>query len=202
MTKSLFLFFVIALHYNVEGFFFKRYEEQVEKLSVVQIQRFLLKWDPVDPYIEIVHVDNPEKKLFQTLPSWPFITIGYATDSKSPLVDGNSRINEWTLYETPYQNIKSVKAVFDNEFVISGEVWGSVTVGTYDLRFSVPSNDQGELLNSQLSFDLQVTPVQGTFNRVFLNYWCDPAEKFFGFGTQVIPPTNLSFIIAKTLFFV
>lgn len=43
-------------------------------------------------------------------------------------------------------------------------------------------------LSSQLAFEINVIPVQGTFNRVFLNYWSDSNEKFYGFGSQVTCP--------------
>ena len=167
--------------------FFRVYEDNQNKLSTAEVDEFIIKWDSVDPYVLITHTLEPDKVLFQTLPSWPFITIGYATDSKPPIVDGNSRINEWTLFETPYQSIKNVESSNEGEIIIFGEIWGSVTFATYELRFSIPREyESNRLLSSQLSFELVVNPVQGTFNRVFLNYWCDSAENFYGFGTQVM----------------
>ena len=75
-----------------------------------------------------------------------------------------------------------------NGFSLHGEVWGLVTKATYVMRFTV-GVEEGSLkeLSSQLAFDINVIPVQGTFNRVFLNYWSDSDEKFYGFGSQVSP---------------
>lgn len=155
------------------------------KLSQAVVGRFLVQWDQIDPYLLITHKDDPEKIVFQTSSSWPFITIGYATDANPPIVDGNYKVNEWTLYETPYQSIKKV-TVSDHEMTIAGDVWGMVTLAAYDLRFYVPRNEAGDYLHNQLAFNLTVhTPQQGTFNRVFLNYWCDQQEHFYGFGVQV-----------------
>ena len=93
--------------------------------------------------------------------------------------------NEWVLFETGYQSIDRV-TVEKNGFALHGEVWGLVTRASYVMRFSVAQVDgSAEELPSQLAFELNVTPVQGTFNRVFLNYWSDSNEKFYGFGSQV-----------------
>ena len=74
-----------------------------------------------------------------------------------------------------------------NGFSLHGEVWGLVTKATYVMKFSVAlETESSEELSSQLAFEVNVTPIQGTFNRVFLNYWSDSAEKFYGFGSQVI----------------
>lgn len=73
-----------------------------------------------------------------------------------------------------------------NGFSLHGEVWGLVTKATYVMKFSVAlETESSEELSSQLAFEVNVTPIQGTFNRVFLNYWSDSAEKFYGFGSQV-----------------
>ena len=75
-----------------------------------------------------------------------------------------------------------------NGFSLHGEVWGLVTKASYVMTFSVAQEiDSGKELTSQLAFEINVIPVQGTFNRIFLNYWSDSNEKFYGFGSQVIP---------------
>ncbi|KAJ1435627.1 glycosyl hydrolases family 31-domain-containing protein [Ochromonadaceae sp. CCMP2298] len=155
-----------------------------DELSVTQIGNFRISWDTGDPYLQIHHVSDRDKVLFQTLRSWPFITVGFATDTKPPIVDGNFKVSEWTLFETPYQSIKKVRMESNKEFIISGEVWGLVTLASYEMRFYVPSNEKGEPLPAQLAFEVHVTSQQGAFNRVFLNYWCDAEENFYGFGTQ------------------
>lgn len=159
------------------------------QLSSARLGRFIVKWDSEDPFIQIVNSAFPREIVFQTLPNWPFLSVGYAAETRLPLVEGNSRINmdghEWTLYETPHQNIKKVSMASDREIVFSGEVWGSVTLGIYTLRLYTPNDSSGEFLESQISFDVNVVAKQGSFNRVYLNYWCHPGENFFGFGTQV-----------------
>lgn len=140
------------------------------------VGNFIISWDTVNPYIKVVSSADPDRVLFQTLASWPFITVGFATESRSPIIDGNFKANEWTLYETPYQSIKYVKLV-DNILTFSGEVYGLVTRASYTLKFSITPRDQ-------LHFDVKVTPITGHMNRIFLNYWCDPEESFHGFGVQ------------------
>lgn len=169
-----------------------------DRLSEAKVGKFRIQWDQTEPYLLIHHSENPNHILFQTSPSWPFITIGYATDSKPPIVDGNFKVDEWTLFETPYQSIKKV-LIHENEIVISGDLWGMVTLAHYSLRFYIPSTNiecaekyprskeaqDCQLLDNQLAFNLTVDVQQGTVNRVFLNYNCDAKEKFFGFGVQV-----------------
>jgi hypothetical protein len=60
-----------------------------DELSVTQIGNFRISWDTSDPYLQIHHASDRSKVLFQTLRSWPFITVGFATDTKPPIVDGN-----------------------------------------------------------------------------------------------------------------
>lgn len=157
-----------------------------DELFVMQLGYFRICLDVNDPFLIVTHMSDSTKVLFKTIQSLPFITIGYATDSRPPIVDGNFKVNEWTLFETPYQNIQEVQTEHQNEDVITGEVWGLVTQAKYKIRFYVPEDDNGVLLEHQLAFTINVTPLQGSFNRVFLNYWCDGKENFYGFGTQVV----------------
>jgi len=163
-------------------------------LSSTKFGKFQLFWDSFDPYFFVIHIDEPHKILFQTLPSQSFITVGYATDSNPPIVDGNFKANEWVLFETGYQSIDKVE-IENDCFVIHGEVWGLVTRASFVMRFSIgkeeilPSSSSSSSssfkeLSSQLAFEVNVTPIQGTFNRVFLNYWSDSKENFYGFGSQ------------------
>jgi hypothetical protein len=61
-------------------------------LSSTKFGKFQLFWDSFDPYFFVIHIDEPRKILFQTLPSQSFITVGYATDSNPPIVDGNFKV--------------------------------------------------------------------------------------------------------------
>lgn len=181
---SVYLAYFLQLSYT--AFFF---DEDPNILSEARLGKFLIRWDSADPYLQIVHADNTSVVVFQTLPNWPFLSVGYATDRRLPLAEGNSKFihggHEWTLYETPNQNIKKVTMSSDDEILISGEVWGAVTVGMYHLKFFIPTDESGRRLTSQLGFHVDVATKQGTFNRVYLNYWCHPTENFYGFGTQV-----------------
>lgn len=198
---------------RIDGRSYNRYhsDEGAEKhrLSSTKCGNFQVFWDSSDPYFYVIHSAEPEKILFQTLPSQSFVTVGYATDSNPPIVDGNFKVirldspnllyfvlrtkchnyyqaNEWVLFETGYQSIEKV-VVEENGFSLHGEVWGLVTKGSYVMRFSVALEEGStKELSSQLAFEVNVTPIQGTFNRVFLNYWSDSAEKFYGFGSQVV----------------
>ena len=80
---------------------FNRYyeEEGRLRLSSAKIGEFLLFWDSVDPYFYAIHSDEPEKVVFQTIPSQSFITVGYATDSRPPIVDGNYKVRYTRSHE-------------------------------------------------------------------------------------------------------
>jgi hypothetical protein len=171
--------------------YFHRYsgDEGRALLSHARVGQFDLHFDLADPYFYVTHADDPEKILFQTIPSQSFITVGYATDSHPPIVDGNYKVNEWTLFETPYQSIRSLD-VNSTAVVLHGECWGMVTKATYEMTFTLAKTNAQDLiipqeLPNQLEFKIDVKTVQGTFNRVFLNYWSDAKEDFYGFGTQV-----------------
>lgn len=159
--------------------------QESRKLSSSKVGPFTVFYNPLDPYLLITHDKEPERALFRTLHSTPFITIGYATESSPPIVDGNYKINEWTLFETPYQSINAIQRLSDHDFVIQGDIWGVVTKATYRLHFYQPRDEEGMFLVNQLAYNLSVDITLGTFNRVFLNYWCDPKESFHGFGVQV-----------------
>lgn len=161
------LCFYVSLSFNF-------FDERINKLSKIQLGSFQIYWDSDYPYLLIKHTSNLDKVLFETLPSWPFITVGFATSDSKPIVDGNYKANEWTLFETPYQNIKNVMIDNNQSFIISGELWGLVTLVTYELMFYIPTDlTTGKLLSQQLAFKLTTKSHQGTFNRVFLNYRYD-----------------------------
>ena len=81
---------------RIEGRSYNRYhsEEGAEKhrLSSTKFGNFQVFWDSSDPYFYVIHSAEPEKILFQTLPSQSFVTVGYATDSNPPIVDGNFKV--------------------------------------------------------------------------------------------------------------
>jgi hypothetical protein len=203
VRPSAIILFLVALRSILSethtSMLFHRYsgDEGRELLSRVRIGLFELHFDLADPYFYVTHAADPERILFQTIPSQSFITVGYATDSRPPIVDGNYKVNEWTLFETPYQSIKNLE-VNSTTIVIHGECWGMVTRASYEMTFALAttSSDCNQDRNcnveeisrdlpNQLRFIVDVKPVQGSFNRVFLNYWSDAKEDFYGFGTQV-----------------
>jgi hypothetical protein len=197
------VFLIVVALYSLSFFahssmYLHRYsgDEGRALLSHARIGLFDLHFDMADPYFYVTHADDTEKIIFQTIPSQSFITVGYATDSHPPIVDGNYKVNEWTLFETPYQSIRSLD-VNSTAIVIHGECWGMVTKATYEMTFTIGTTnapcdnenncDHGipQELSNQLAFKVDVKTVQGSFNRVFLNYWSDAKEDFYGFGTQV-----------------
>ncbi len=130
--------------------------------------------------------------LFKTHENRPFIAVGYAFhQEKLGNHRGNFNIKEWMLFQTSYQTITSATQPSQNEIVIIGEVFGSVSRASYSLRFFIPervsntnSKPSASYLTKQIAFDLHVRAERGKFNRIFLNYWCDLQEKFYGFGVQ------------------
>jgi hypothetical protein len=184
LSPLLFLFLVLSV-YSTPHFFYKYKGDNRSKLSQTTIGQFNLLWDQNEPYLHLSHQLNPNKTIFQTLPSWPFITVGYATDSVPPIVDGNYKVDEWTLFETPYQSIQKITPISTHSLTIIGDLWGLVTHATYSMNMYIPKDSTGKYLESQIEFNITVKSAQGSFNRVFLNYWCDPKETFHGFGVQV-----------------
>ena len=201
-SSSVILSSIVFLLLAVQSFsyLFDPYLSNDKQLSQATMGPFLISYDLVDPYIHIIHKDDPSRWLLRSLPSWPFITVGYATDSKPPIVDGNFKVNEWTLFgklifsistfqllsnclyifpcvETPYQSITNVITTPSN-FTLQGYVWGAVTKASYEMSFYYEAG------SNQLQFSIKTDAIQGTFNRLFLNYWCDPTEDFYGFGVQ------------------
>lgn len=130
--------------------------------------------------------------LFKTHENRPFITVGYAFHmEKLGNHRGNFNIKEWMLFQTSYQTITSATQPSHNEIVIIGEVFGSFLRASYSLRFFIPeqvsntnSKTSASYLTKQIAFDLHVRAKRGQFNRIFLNYWCDIQERFYGFGVQ------------------
>jgi hypothetical protein len=67
------------------------------RLSSTKFGEFQVFWDTSDPYFYVTHASEPDKILFQTLPSQSFVTVGYATDSNPPIVDGNYKVSVCSL---------------------------------------------------------------------------------------------------------
>jgi hypothetical protein len=164
------------------------------KLQHIQLGKFHISINTFEPFIQIVvnTEDNIDRVVFKSLVHWPFLTVGYSTESNHPIVDGNYNVDEWTLFETPYQSISSVSYDADiRQLVISGDMWGSVTKASYDLTFYIPEQSSSpsssviQFEENQLAFKVKASSVSGRFNRIFLNYWCDDQESFYGFGAQV-----------------
>lgn len=76
------------------------------------------------------------------------------------------------------ESIKSV-AIHADKITFRGEIWGMVTQAHYTMTFSID-----ETAPTLLRFNVNTTAVVGSFNRVFLNYWCDSKELIYGLGVQ------------------
>jgi hypothetical protein len=137
------------------------------ELNAATIGNFQVLWDDIHPYIEVVTVSasKERKVLFKSLENWPFLTVGYAASFRpgGPIVDGNYKPDEWTLFETPYQSMILAEEVVSKngnveKLVFTGEAWGLVTIAKYTLTLSIPRRhaDSNDLISSQLEFDIQV----------------------------------------------
>jgi hypothetical protein len=73
---------------------FDRYstEEGTSRLSSAVVGRFRIQWDALDPFILITHTSDADKVLFRTTPSVAFLSVGFATDTNPPIVDGNFKV--------------------------------------------------------------------------------------------------------------
>lgn len=69
--------------------------------------------------------------------------------------------------------------ISDTEITMKGELWGMVTLVQYNLTLSF-SKENPTLLH----FEVNTIAAMGSFNRIFLNYWCNTDELFYGFGVQ------------------
>lgn len=147
------------------------------ELSFATLGRFNIMWDQEEPMLQVSNHED-DRILFRTLQNWPFLTVGFASSSSEPIESGNYKINEWILYETPYQSIKSV-VILPDSITMRGEMWGLVTVVHYNFTLSIKPETP-----SLLAFNVTTATSIGTFNRIFLNYWCDSDEKIFGLGVQ------------------
>ena len=93
--------FVILSSTSVYGRSYNRYHSEEgaanHRLSSTSFGKFQVHWDTADPYFYVIHTSEPDKILFQTLPSQSFITVGYATDSNPPIVDGNYKVSHASI---------------------------------------------------------------------------------------------------------
>lgn len=139
-----------------------------------RIGKYQIQWNSGQPHLEIHSIDcrTPSKDktnekcrkklLFRTLEHWPFLTVGYAASFRhgGPIVDGNYKPDEWTLFETPYQSIISSDRLYDSilheeSLILGGEVWGLVTRASYEIIFSLP-RDEAKILPNQLQIHIKV----------------------------------------------
>ena len=81
---------------HIDGRSYNRYHSEEgsvkDSLSSTKFGKFQVFWDASDPYFYVIHTSEPDKILFQTLPSQSFLTVGYAKDSNPPIVDGNFKV--------------------------------------------------------------------------------------------------------------
>ena len=99
ISRPVWLFGIIATisFLSIDGRSYNRYHSEEgsvkHRLSSTSFGNFQVYWDTVDPYFYVIHISEPDKILFQTLPSQSFVTVGYATDSNPPIVDGNYKVS-------------------------------------------------------------------------------------------------------------
>lgn len=137
-----------------------------DPMNIASIGDFQILWDDMNPYIEVFTLskDNTKKTLFKSLENWPFLTVGYAASFRQggPIVDGNYKPDEWTLFETPYQSIILSEEIVSKsgeveKLVFTGELWGMVTIAKYQMTLSIPRGNSNQLIDSQLDIDIKVS---------------------------------------------
>jgi hypothetical protein len=185
MAASSFLMAAACINFIILFIFVTIVRGQDDEQNTLRFQdvgQYRIFWDYENPYLEVyniypvsdsAHNDTVMKEgklLFRTLENWPFLTVGYAASFRQggPIVDGNYKPDEWTLFETPYQSILHTEYLNDEKthgemLVLKGEVWGLVTLASYEMIFTIPKNDSNHL-NNQLEFKIKV------LNRFILSY--------------------------------
>ena len=140
---------------------------------------FELLWSSKHQYpsVKVLHRLS-RKVLFQTIDGEPSVRGGWALEYGQTIVDGNHVGRDLLLLKTTAQNIVDVK-VDNQSLVFEGFIWGITEKAHYSLHFGLIEDAP-----NQLALGLEVVPIRGAFNRVFLNYWAHEEESFHGFGVQ------------------
>ena len=111
----------------------------------------------------------------------PFISVGQFFEPRPPILNGNFQMEETELFLSTSQTIDRVDYLQDNFLNMHGTLGGlsSANIASYSIYFL-----ESDLSFNQLHFRINITSSnsENSYNRVFLNYWCDHDESFHGFG--------------------
>jgi alpha-glucosidase len=123
----------------------------------------------------IIITNNNDKLLFNTTNN--FLSVGYSIINPDLIINGNLNNNEKIVHKTTNYNIENVHYT-KNILKLNGYVWSDIINASYTIDFySIHSKNQ-------LAFDINIKPLKGMINKIYLTYVCEKDETFHGFGTQ------------------
>ena len=120
-----------------------------------------------------IRITNDNKTVLKT--TRDFLSAGHIEINRDLIVSGNYNDRMRVLHRTDRVNISDVSYEADT-LVMHGYLWSNQWTASYSITFYM-------ILN-QLAFDLNVTEIKGTINKIWFSYECGKDETFHGFGTQ------------------
>jgi hypothetical protein len=141
----------------------------------------------INPLIEVSLISDPSQILWKTTGNGPFIRAAYGTSTPPPNNNGNYQVEETVESHTEELSIDptSISVSRSNdELSFAGQL--NKVGNDYDFYFSfslVPSSHGLTEDQYQLNFNFNITTIEeDPINRVYLTYWCESDENFYGFG--------------------
>lgn len=147
-----------------------------------QVGQFLLSLDQQSaaPQLKIAHVSEPERVLWESIPSSSFLVGGHADTviEENDTPASGFTISDKNLSRYEKQTVTSA-GMNSGALKLSGTLEGMGSSFGYVMTWTAVGADQ-------LRFAVEFTGANAGFlNRIFLRYASSPDERFFGFGQQM-----------------
>jgi hypothetical protein len=167
-------------------------------MAAYELGPFLLTFNDligINPGIEVSVLFEPANIVWKTLSGEPFIRAAYAEISQPPILNGNYQVEE-EIHPLSYTEALTITPTSvsksDEQLSFQGKLNRLGVDNDYDYYFSfslvLDQNNNADYYSVSstkyaLKFDMNVTSDdKNPINRVFLTYWCEDNENFFGFG--------------------
>lgn len=147
-----------------------------------QVGQFLvwLTGEQAIPQLKIVHASEPQRVLWQSVPSASFLIGGFAETviGENDTAASGFTIADKNLVRYEKQTVQSA-TMRSGALELTGTLEGRGIAVGYKMTWSAVGPDQ-------LRFAVDVSgPNTARLNRIFLRYASNPDEHFFGFGQQM-----------------
>ncbi len=147
-----------------------------------QVGQFLLTISPDSdfPQLKVTHASEPQRIIWQSAPSSPFLIGGYAETviEENDTPASGFTINDKNLVRYETQTVLTVRMI-SGALELSGTLEGMGVAVGYRMTWSAVGPNQ-----LRFSVDLP-GPNADRINRIFLHYASSPEEHFYGFGQQM-----------------